>query len=102
MTALIPHLAYPARVVGGRLAAVEQDSIDDVAGCVELLMRCPVGSREDEPTFGTPPQVFGQGGVSAAELEAAIARWEPRAGVLTEATLDGLAARVRMEVTARA
>jgi phage baseplate assembly protein W len=43
-----PHFAFPFQ----RGQVVEQDTLDHVMGCVELICRCPVGFRIERPDFG--------------------------------------------------
>lgn len=75
----IPHLALPLRIVHGHLATVEQDSEADILQCVRVVLTTPQGTRDALPEFGLPDQAFRQGGAAIAEIDAAIAEWEPRA-----------------------
>lgn len=76
--AIIPHFAVPLRLDGsGRFAAVEQDSGDEIAQCVAVVMATPAGSRLEVPDFGIPRYEFHT--PNAAEIVAAVAEWEPRA-----------------------
>lgn len=102
----VPHFALPLRFVAGAgktdaLAAVtvEQDSLDDVAACVECVIRYRPGERLDNPAFGIDDPVF----VTTLDTEAmlaAISDQEPRAEVAIE---DGwvpeeMLARLRVEI----
>jgi phage baseplate assembly protein W len=95
---ITPHFDFPFRRSGsGRSAVyVEQDSDEEVMDCVEVLLRTPVGSREEIPDYGTPDYVFRQGGVEISDLTGTIEHWEPRAGALLET--DGI---VNMAQTVR-
>ena len=80
MPALIPHFALPLRVAGdGRFAVVEQDSPDDVAQCVAVVLATPVGSRAEIPEFGAPRFDFDV--PDPADVIEAVKEWEPRADV---------------------
>lgn len=72
-------MAYPFRwSANGHAHVMEQDFIDEVANCCEVILKCPVGIRTELPEFGTPDQTF----LPAADPEVIIgvlARWEPRA-----------------------
>lgn len=98
-----PHLAYPFQLLGGgaRVAVVEQDSPEEVAACVELLMRTPPGARIDSPDMGVPEQTFLQGGADLPQIAQLVSQWEPRA--LTELSqrpdlLDDMLYRVRIDL----
>lgn len=94
----IPHLALPFRVVGGQAIVNEQDTIDDVAACVEAVLRYPQGSRVEKPGFGLPDQTFAQGGADPAAVAATVARWEPRAQTDVAESLEGLVSRVTVNI----
>lgn len=95
----VPHFAFPFRFDGGRAVEVEQDSVDDVVACVEAVLRCPLGHRDERPDFGVEDQTFRQGGIDVAALTDAVEEIEPRAAVvlLPDEIVD-LAQRVRVEV----
>ncbi len=102
----IPHFSLPFRLVfdnmGSLHAAVnEQDSIDDVADCVEAIAICPLGFRPELPDFGLRDQTFSQGGISTEEIQIAISQWEPRADFLIEedeSMLNLFISRARVQV----
>ena len=101
----VPHLAFPVRVDGSTFATVEQDSFDDVAGCVELVLRTPRGSRIDAPEFGLPDLTFNEGRVDPALVTGALDRWEDRVGQVltldpasTIDSTDALVAHVRVQL----
>jgi phage baseplate assembly protein W len=77
----IPHLAFPFRFEQGRAVTVEQDSYDDVFGCVEVIARTPRGSRFDSPDFGIPALELGVQPVERDSVVAAIESWEERAQI---------------------
>lgn len=101
---ITPHFDFPFRLSGsGRSAVyVEQDSDEEVTDCVEVLLRTPVGSREEVPDYGTPDYVFRQGGVEVSDLTDVIAHWEPRAGASVESdTIVDLVQTVRIKMQGR-
>jgi phage baseplate assembly protein W len=74
-----PHLAYPFRMTPGGAVLVEQDSIDEIAGCVAAICDTPQGSRDDQPSFGIPDPLFGPVPLRTQPIVAAITVLEPRA-----------------------
>lgn len=97
---MIPRLKLPITVTDGRFATVEQDSVDEVAQCVYVVLSYEEGSRPELPDFGIESQLFLQGGVSQDEIRAAVEEWEPRAEVLTESQVEGLMQQtVRVQVS---
>jgi phage baseplate assembly protein W len=88
----VPHFSLPFRFgfVGTNLrqAAVnEQDSIDEIADCVQAILLCPLGFRLEVPSFGIPDPTF-RSGVDIDEMRTIIRTWEPRASVLMSAAPD--------------
>lgn len=81
----VPHLAWPFRKVGRRLATVEQDSIEDVQQNVRAYLATARGERPLSPDFGLDDPTFGPG-VDPAVLAAAIMEAEERADVTITAT----------------
>lgn len=95
----IPHFAMPFRFAAGRAVVAEQDSLPEILGCVEAILRCPVGHRDERPDFGIADQTFRQAGASLDDLSAALADFEPRAAVeLTAEEIADLTQRVRVAV----
>lgn len=77
----IPHLAFPLRAtLAAGLAAVEQDTYDDVRQCVHAIALTPIGARPLAPDVGLEDPTFSMG-VEPAELEADFAELEDRAVV---------------------
>lgn len=95
----IPHFALPFRVENGAVAESEQDTNDEIADCVQAIVRYPLGYRIELPGFGVPEQEFQQGGADPIVIQAQIDTWEPRAGALTTAEIDALVATVHVTVT---
>jgi phage baseplate assembly protein W len=100
--ASLPHFAWPFEVVGGVVQTVEQDSTAEIDQCVEAVLNTPVGSRIDAPNYGVPDETFSQLSMdeSAAVYLDAIDAAEPRARVLGEATVEGMAERVAIRIEA--
>ena len=78
----VPHFAFPFTrdPATGHAAEVEQDSIEDVTGCVQVVLITPRGWRVELPEFGTPDPTFST--PPAADIEVmrkAVSDWEPRA-----------------------
>lgn len=72
--ATIPHFRFPF----ARGSYVEQDTEDHVMSCENVIVRCPVGFREDRPDFGIPWPEFATVPVNPADITAALRRLEPR------------------------
>lgn len=83
---VVPTFSYPLRIdpTTGTFAEVEQDSVDDVAGCVEAVLRTRVGERDELPGFGTPDLAFRELPLDLDELADMVSLWEPRAELLIE------------------
>ena len=91
-----PHLKVPLALAGSRLATVEQDSIDEVAQCVEAVVRTPMGHRDLEPEFGIPDQAFD---ADPQAISDQLTEWEPRAlAKFDEEDLDDLVTRIHLDV----
>lgn len=77
-TPVVPRLSWPLVLDGSTLAVVEQDSLDEVAQCVALVVSTQVGSRAELPGYGIEDPT-GQRNPTSADVLAAITEWEPRA-----------------------
>lgn len=77
--ATAPHFALPFRFERGHAVENEQDSRDDVAACVEAILRYRKGQRLSAPDFGIVDPTFGQAPINGAGLIAALEDQEPRA-----------------------
>lgn len=62
-----PHLSWPLRLAGSRLATVDQDSPDEISQRVWALMRTPRGWREEYPDMGVNT-LFRDGGADLVEI----------------------------------
>lgn len=96
MAVQIPHLAVPIRFENDEIAVVEQDSPDDIAQCVEAVLRTIVGTRIDAPEYGISDPTFHQisPSPSAEAYVQAVERFEPRVRLLGEAEIEGMVERI--------
>ena len=70
----------------GFVDVFKQNSYEDVASCVEMVLNTPTGWRSAEPDFGVDDPTFTQ--VSPNTVVAALKKWEPRAGVIVSIIND--------------
>lgn len=96
----VPHFSLPFRIVGAAAAVSEQDSVEEIVDCVQAIARCPQGHRVELPDFGVPDQTFRQGGADTTLVQAALARWEPRASAIATAEVEAAVSRVTVETHA--
>ena len=60
----VPHFEYPFHFhehhheVGVSAHVVEQDSMDDIISCVQVIVNTPKGTFIDDPEFGIVDQTF--------------------------------------------
>jgi phage baseplate assembly protein W len=99
----VPHFAIPFQVVNGSAATVEQDSLDDIAQCVQVLVTTTVGERVEAPFYGVPNPMFSEinDGAPGTWL-AAIRKWEPRASAVISdqvSSTDELMRQLSVNVT---
>lgn len=88
------HLALPLVVAdSGAFASLEQDTIEEIAGSVALLLATRPGERRSVPDYGAPDPRFA--GVNTSDVADALSEWEERAD---PALLERFAAG-RLEVT---
>ncbi len=81
----IPHMAWPFRIAGRRLAQVEQDSIEDARQNVHSYLATTRGERPLSPDFGLEDPTFGPG-VNTARISTEIMEAEAgRATVVVDA-----------------
>jgi phage baseplate assembly protein W len=88
-----PHFAHPfafAEQPDGSLAALvdEQDSLEEITGCIARIVSFPRGSRDELPDFGIDDPTFEQAPVDVRLLSAQVAEWEDRVEVQADATID--------------
>ena len=76
----VPHLALPLTLgPNGSFNTIQQDTIEEVAQSVEVILGTPLGSRLQVPGFGVPDPVLTELSPSAHQIQQVIAQWEPRA-----------------------
>lgn len=102
-----PQFDLPFRLGDdGAPVEIEQDSVEEIGDCVEVLLRTPLGFYDDQPDFGVELPLFEESGgaVNMDEVQTAIAAWEERADVLIDSRpdlLDLFVSRVTINVRAR-
>jgi phage baseplate assembly protein W len=70
-----PHFAFPFT----RGAYVEQDELEHVDACCQVIVRCPVGWRPERPEFGWQFPEFRSVPLDPTVVATALKRFEPRA-----------------------
>lgn len=98
---LVPHFSLPFRFIqqgkGYPTAAVnEQDTADEVADCVEAILRYEIGSRAEKPEFGITDPTFASPTVDTNRLHAEVDQWEQRAALGLIAGISDTDALVHM------
>lgn len=77
---MVNHLVIPFQYdATGSAAVMEQDTINDVAQCLRVLLSTPTGTRIEQFDYGIPDPTFTSEANIVAQISAAVARWEPRA-----------------------
>lgn len=79
-----PHFDLPFKL--GTLGAnvVEQDSIDDVANCVVMIVSTPQGWRDEAPEFGIEDPTMKRQPIGASSISGIIGAQEPRAVMIID------------------
>lgn len=96
-----PHFALPLRYVNGSAVVNQQDSMDDIADCVEAVCLTIPGDRDEMPEFGIEDPTFGQQPIPLGPLLAQITTFESRATLLASqapAMLDAAIANITLDV----
>jgi len=70
----------------GYFNIVVQDTMEDIAQSVEMIVGTGIGSRTVVPTFGIPQQPFENG--NQGNIEKIISTWENRATSVVTVTTD--------------
>ena len=97
-----PHFDLPFRLLSTGAAVSEQDTYDDVANCVEAIVRTPYGFRDDAPNFGFPSVELRPMPVISSEIRDVVDAQEPRATILISERpdfYDQLIDRITVEVS---
>ena len=82
-----PHFHFPFSLAsdGKSVSVEEQDTPEEIRGCVELILRTPQGHRSELPAFGIADLTFRQvtaEGLDVSDVVEAVETWEPRADAL--------------------
>jgi hypothetical protein len=78
----IPHLAWPIRFTDtGQYVTVQQDTDDEVAQCVGVLVSYLRGFRIERPDFGIFDPTFNVQPIDTSDIGKACAIFEARADV---------------------
>jgi phage baseplate assembly protein W len=81
-----PQIASPFDILSdGSVREVEQDSVEEIAMAVELILRWPIGFREELTEFGVPELAFRDRQDVPSLIRQYVERWEPRVDLLIEA-----------------
>lgn len=96
------HLRIPFEMAVGRARRVKAGSIDEIEQNVRVLVLTQLGQRLGTPDFGMtdPTFRFESEAVAEGELEAQVARFEPRARVEMIRSQTGADATIRVSVGA--
>jgi phage baseplate assembly protein W len=90
-----PHFSFPFRLDGSRVAVEEQDTPAHIASCENVIVRCPLGFRDDRPEFGWPFPEFANIPIDVRDLEEALRTYEPRGRARAVEHMDAAQAAVR-------
>lgn len=85
-----PQIAFPFEIMSnGLVREVEQDTLDEIAMSIEIILRFPLGSRAELLTFGVPDLSFRLSNEDlSALLTEHVTRWEKRARIFIEERPD--------------
>lgn len=85
-----PQIAFPFEIMpSGTVREVEQDTLDEIAMSIEIILRFPLGSRYELPNFGVPDLSFRLSTEDLASILAEhVLRWETRARIFIEERPD--------------
>jgi hypothetical protein len=103
--AIAPHFRYPFNISGSSVAVVEQNTYEEVAQSVQVILSTPKGSRIEVPDFGVDDPVFSVDSQSrATRMLDDIKTWDDRAQArlsITPDSVDDLLTRIRVEIPNR-
>jgi phage baseplate assembly protein W len=74
---------------------VEQGSPEHIMACENVIVRCPLGFRDDRPDFGWPWPEFRTAPLDLSGLENALQTFEPRSTVTAREVADMADAAIR-------
>jgi phage baseplate assembly protein W len=91
-----PHFEFPFRLGDdGKVVCVEQDTLEHIHSCESVIVRCPVGFRDDRPEFGWPFPEFQNIPIDTRGLEEALRTFEPRGRANAREYMEAADAAVR-------
>ncbi len=92
---MVPHLRLPLQLApDGTFVTLEQDSVEEVGQCVEVLLNTELGTRIENPAYGCYRGDFETDPETAQMLDE-VRVWEPRAETSFTATPDSFDQTVR-------
>ena len=94
--------ATASRIGNVGAAVVEQNSFQEIANCVETIIRTPLGFRDDTPDFGFPDLTMLEQPVINKDVVELVQSQEPRSSVLISENpdmIDALIDRITVEVS---
>jgi phage baseplate assembly protein W len=74
----IPHFSSVFDLTANGADVDDQDSIDEIEGCVRNIVLCPVGFRLDQPDFGIQDPTFSAVPIDTQAIKRQVEQWEPR------------------------
>jgi phage baseplate assembly protein W len=103
---LNPHFDLPFRFSGSTginksAVVAEQNSFEDIANCVEAIVRTPIGFRNDAPQFGFPTLELLEQPIVSSDVVSIVQAQEPRATILISEMpdlIDSLIDRLTVQV----
>lgn len=87
-TVITPHFDLPFSLGPNGAAVVEQDTIDDVANCVVVILSVERGTRDEAPTFGIEDLAMRKQPLGASEIAEEIRDQDPRAVLIMSENPD--------------
>lgn len=100
----VPHITYPFHWgPHGNAAVVEQDTLDEIINCVEVVVRTDIGALPDLPAMGITDPTFKRI-TNMNQLSREINEWEPRAAIQLTTHIDDvdqLVEVVQLEISTR-
>ena len=93
-----PHFDLPFRLSGKTFATVQQDSSEDIANCVECIVRTPLGAREDTDDFGLDDYTFNNQPLNLELMKSQISVQEPRASLMLSQEIEEIVSKVTIRV----
>lgn len=93
----VPNLLFPPTIRDGAFVLVEQDTREDIEGCVEAVARCPKGHLDSLPEMGMADYILTRGAPPAAAIRASVQPYEPRADVLVDTELEDRVATITID-----